>query len=145
MQPQENVHTYLFDKYEISGDIKGIFFVTKKTTTILSVSKTWFAWFADFPMSIEMKDTLNEWIIDHLFLEICFNSFYLRICFQMLERAIVFSVFFCFELFCLILLEMVKKFIYSKPPGRRLVMRGKGYLMLVQVVCMRCKEQSVHE
>jgi hypothetical protein len=44
----------------------------------------------------------------------------------MLERAIVFSVFFCFEFFSLILLEMVKKFIYSKPPGRRLVMSGCG-------------------
>ena len=43
---------------------------------------------------------------------------------EMLERAIVFAIFFCFEIFCLLLLGMVKSFINSKPPGRRLV-RGK--------------------
>ena len=41
--------------------------------------------------------------------------------FQMIERLLVFVVFFLFALVVYFLLDMTKRFIYSKPPGRKLV------------------------
>ena len=51
----------------------------------------------------------------------------------MLERVIVFSIFFWFELVCVFLLDMVKQFIFSKPPGRRLV-SFRSYELAILIV-----------